>query len=171
MSLVLEIAENADRRLTPHQLYYSSDGKCQKDNSQINYALNSVFMSLRNLRILSNPWFAVITSSLDKNSNTWKLLLHILPNGLRLRFTLLRFAVPSALLAARRPTRSGLIADRQYTPSPTAASGKNFTAARVAPCGGLGVAIGLLRNLCVRMRTPMGAPMMIFRVIFDFIWN
>ncbi|MEG3858701.1 hypothetical protein [Microcoleus sp. herbarium12] len=55
MSLVLKIAENADRRLTPHQLYYSSDGKCQKNNSQINYALNSVFMPLPNLRMLRNP--------------------------------------------------------------------------------------------------------------------
>jgi len=65
--------------------------------------------------------------------------------------------------------KSGLIVDRQYTPSPTTASGKNFTAVGVALCGGLGVAIDLLLNLCVAMRAPMRLQMMIFRVIFDFI--
>ena len=66
---------------------------------------------------------------------------------------------------------SGLIVDRQYTPSPTAASGKNFTAVSVAACGGHGVAIGLLRNLCVAMITPMRLQMTIFRLIFNFIIN
>ena len=165
-----------------HHISYTihRTANAKKNNWQINYALNSVLMSLLMsllaLWLFSNPWFAVITSSLDRNSNTWKLLLHILPNGLRRRFTLLSFAVPSALLAALMPMRSGLIVDRQYTPSPTVASGKNFTAAPVAACGGLGVAIGLLRNLCVAMRARMRARMMIFRrmsrfSIFDFIIN
>ncbi len=84
------------------------------------------------------------------------------------------FAVPSAALAVRMPLRSGLIADRQYTPSSTAASGKNFTAASAVACGGPGVTIGLLLNWCVAMKDPMRAPMMIFRTvtefwIFDFI--
>lgn len=118
--------------------------------------------------IFSHRWFAVITSSLNRKSNTWKLLLHILPNGLLRRFTLLSFAVRSALLAARMPLRSGLIADRQYTLSSTAASGKNFTAASAAACGGPGVTIGLLRNLCVTMKYRMRAPMMIFRRMSRF---
>jgi hypothetical protein len=84
------------------------------------------------------------------------------------------FAVPSAVLAALMPLMSGLIADRQYTPSSTAGSGKNFTAASAAVCGGLGVAIDLLLNLCVAMRARMRGRMMIFRTvtefsIFDFI--
>lgn len=82
------------------------------------------------------------------------------------------FAVPSAALAARMPLRSGLIADRQYTPSSTAASGKNFTAASAMACGGLGVTIGLLLNLCVAIRVPMTARMtarmMIFRTVTEF---
>ena len=78
------------------------------------------------------------------------------------------FAVPSAALAVRMPLRSGLIADRQYTPSSTAASGKNFTAASAAACGGLGVTIGLLLNLCVAIKYPMSAPMMIFRTVTEF---
>ena len=81
------------------------------------------------------------------------------------------FAVPSALLAARMPLRSGLIVDRQYTLSPTVASGKNFTAASVAMYGGLGVAIGLLLNLCVTMRARMRALMKIFSRILDVINN
>lgn len=148
----------------------------KKNNGQMNYALNSVLMSLlrsfRSLRIFSNPWFAVITSSLDRNSNTWKLLLHILLNGLRRRFTLMSFAAPSAALAARMPLRSGLIADRQYTPSSTVASGKNFTAASAIACGGPGVTIGLLLNLCVAMNSLMTARMtdrmMIFRTVTEF---
>jgi hypothetical protein len=78
------------------------------------------------------------------------------------------FAVPSAALAVRMPLRSGLIADRQYIPSSTAASGKNFTAASAAACGGPGVTIGLLRNLCVAIKDPMRAPMMIFRTVTEF---
>ncbi len=78
------------------------------------------------------------------------------------------FAVPSAALAVRMPLRSGLIADRQYTPSSTAASGKNFTAASVAARGGPGVTIGLLLNLCVAMKDLMRAPMMIFRTVREF---
>ena len=78
------------------------------------------------------------------------------------------FAVPSAVLAARMPMRSGLIADRQYTPSPTAASGKNFTAVSAVLCGGPGVAIGLLLNLCVAMRARMRVQMMIFRTVSRF---
>lgn len=88
------------------------------------------------------------------------------------------FAAPSAALAARMPLMSGLIVDRQYIPSSTVANGKNFTAASAIPCGGHGVTIGLLLNLCVaigtRMRALMRALMMIFRTvtefsIFDFI--
>jgi hypothetical protein len=84
------------------------------------------------------------------------------------------FAVPSAALAVRMPLRSGLIADRQYTPSSTVASGKNFTTASAAARGGPGVTIGLLLNLCVAIKDPMRTPMMIFRTvtefsIFDFI--
>ena len=78
------------------------------------------------------------------------------------------FAVPSAALAVRMPLRSGLIADRQYTPSSTAASGKNFTTASAAACGGPGVTIGLLRNLCVAIKDPMRTPMMIFRTVTEF---
>ena len=78
------------------------------------------------------------------------------------------FAVPSAALAVRRPLRSGLIADRQYTPSSTAASGKNFTTASVAARGGPGVTIGLLLNLCVAIKYPMRTPMMIFRTVTEF---
>ena len=145
----------------------------KKNNCHRNYALNSVLMpllmSLPPKRIFSNPRFAVITSSLKETRNTWKLLLHILPNGLRRRFTLLSLAVPSALLAARMPMRFGLIADRQYTPSSTAASGKNFTAAPAAACGGPGVAIVPLLSLCVAMRVRMRTRMMIFRLILDFI--
>jgi hypothetical protein len=69
------------------------------------------------------------------------------------------------------PLRFGLIVDRQYTPSQTVGSGKNFTAASVAMYGGLGVAIGLLLNLCVKMRVRIRALMMIFRRIFDIIKN
>jgi hypothetical protein len=82
------------------------------------------------------------------------------------------FAAPSAVLAARMPVMSGLIADRQYTPSSTAASGKNFTVASAAACGGPGVTIGLLLNLCVAMRdrmtARMTARMMIFRTVTEF---
>jgi len=78
------------------------------------------------------------------------------------------FAVPSAALAVRMPLRSGLIADRQYTPSSTAASGKNFTAASAAACGGPGVTIGPLLNLCVAIKDPMRTPMMIFRTVTEF---
>ena len=78
------------------------------------------------------------------------------------------FAVPSAALAVRRPLRSGLIADRQYTPSSTAASGKNFTAVSAAACGGLGVTIGLLLNLCVALKVRMRVPMRIFRTVTEF---
>ena len=78
------------------------------------------------------------------------------------------FAVPSAALAVRRPLRSGLIADRQYTPSSTAASGKNFTTASAAALGGHGVTIGLLLNLCVAIEVRMRAPMMIFRTVTKF---
>ena len=78
------------------------------------------------------------------------------------------FAVPSAALAVRRPLRSGLIADRQYTPSSTAASGKNFTTASAAACGGPGVTIGLLLNLCVAIEYPMRVPRMIFRTVTEF---
>ena len=78
------------------------------------------------------------------------------------------FAVPSAALAVRRPLRSGLIADRQYTPSSTAASGKNFTAASAAACGGPGVTIGLLLNWCVAPKVRMRAPMRIFRTVTKF---
>ena len=78
------------------------------------------------------------------------------------------FAVPSAALAVRMPLRSGLIADRQYTPSSTAASGKNFTAASAAACGGPGVTIGLLLNLCVALKVRMRAPMRIFRTVTKF---
>ena len=95
-------------------------------------------------------------------------MLQILPNGLRRRFTLLSFAVPSALLAARMPLRFGLIVDRQYTLSLTVGSGKNFTAASVVMYGGLGVAIDLLLNLCVKMRALIGALMMIFRIMSRF---
>lgn len=162
-----------------HHISYTihRTANAKKNNCDLNYALNSVLMSLlrsfRTLRIFSNPLFAVITSSLDRNSNTWKLLLHILLNGLRRRFTLRSFAVPSAALAVRMPLRSGLIADRQYTPSSTAASGKNFTAASATACGGPGVTIGLLQNLCVAMRLRMSLQMMIFRTVteislFDF---
>jgi hypothetical protein len=66
------------------------------------------------------------------------------------------------------PLKSGLIADRQYTPSSTAASGKNFTAASAVACGGPGVTIGLLLNLCVAIKDPMRAPMMIFRTVTEF---
>ena len=78
------------------------------------------------------------------------------------------FAVPSAALAVRRPLRSGLIADRQYTPSSTAASGKNFTAASAAACAGPGVTIGLLLNWCVAIKDPMRVPRMIFRTVTEF---
>ena len=78
------------------------------------------------------------------------------------------FAVPSAVLAALMPLMSGLIADRQYTPSSTAASGKNFTAASAPVCGGLGVTIGLLLNLCVVRRSRRRAQMMIFRRVTEF---
>ena len=78
------------------------------------------------------------------------------------------FAVPSAALAVRMPLRYGLIADRQYTPSSTAASGKNFTAASAAARGGPGVTIGLLLNLCVAIEDPMRTPMMIFRTVTEF---
>ena len=82
------------------------------------------------------------------------------------------FAAPSVALAARMPLRSGLIADRQYTPSSTAASGKNFTVASAMAFGGHGVTIGLLLNLCVairvRMTAPMTARMMIFRTVTEF---
>ena len=78
------------------------------------------------------------------------------------------FAVPSAALAVRMPLRSGLIADRQYTPSSTAASGKNFTAVSATACGGPGVTIGLLLNLCVAIKVRMRAPRMIFRTVTEF---
>jgi hypothetical protein len=55
------------------------------------------------------------------------------------------FVVPSAVLAVRRLAKSGLIADRQYTPSLTVASGRNFTTACVVACGGPGVAIDPLQ--------------------------
>jgi hypothetical protein len=80
----------------------------------------------------------------------------------------MNFAVPSAALAVRMPLRSGLIADRQYTPSSTAASGKNFTAASAAACGGPGVMIGLLLNLCVAMKDRIRIPRMIFRTVTEF---
>ncbi len=82
------------------------------------------------------------------------------------------FAAPSVALAARMPLMSGLIADRQYIPSSTVASGKNFTAASAIACGGLGVTIGLLLNLCVAIRARIGARMtarmMIFRTVTEF---
>jgi hypothetical protein len=78
------------------------------------------------------------------------------------------FAVPSAALAVQMPLRSGLIADRQYTPSSTAASGKNFTAASAAAFGGPGVTIGLLLNLCVELKVRIRAPMRIFRTVTKF---
>jgi len=99
-------------------------------------------------------------------------LLHILLNGLRRRFTLMSFAVPSAALTARMRLRSGLIADRQYIPSSTVASGKNFTDASAIACGGPGVTIGLFLNLYVviraRMTARMTARMMIFRTVTEF---
>ena len=57
---------------------------------------------------------------------------------------------------------SGLIGDRQYTLSLTVASGRNFIAVSAVACGGLGVAIDPLLNLCALMRLQRRAQMRIF---------
>ena len=68
------------------------------------------------------------------------------PTGQLRRNTLLSFPAPTVVQVVRRRYGSGLIGDRQSTPKPTVANGKNFTSASVVLLGGPGVAIAPRQN-------------------------